>query len=101
MVQEDSVNSQITDSVTQANTINIGNGPASTQAMVDAASAETIGIAMHNAVTAQQNMQMLTSASITSACAKMISMAGISLPPSPPSQPSTLPPLVPQKNDKS
>ncbi|WP_216825044.1 RebB family R body protein [Agarilytica rhodophyticola] len=48
--------------------------PFSSQAtgLVETTFAETLGLAMHNAVTNQQNSQMTASASITNACARLL-----------------------------
>lgn len=40
--------------------------------LVDATLAETLGLSMHNAVSSQLNSQMSTSASITSACNRLL-----------------------------
>lgn len=76
MANEYDVNSQITDSVTQANTNAIGQGPAQSMSMIDAVMAETLGMSMHNAVNAQHNSQMIGTASTTSTCARMLAMFG-------------------------
>ena len=68
------VNSQITDSVTQASTLLTGYAAPQGMALLDVVSAETIGMAMHNAISAQQNAQLTSNASITSTCAKMLAV---------------------------
>jgi hypothetical protein len=49
-------------------------GPMTEQAtgIVDTIFAETLGLGMHNAVSSQLNSQMTTSASVTSACARLL-----------------------------
>lgn len=72
MANEGTINSQITDSVAQAATAIIGNAPSQTTGMLDAVMAETIGMAMYNNVTTQHNSQMVASAAIAAACARML-----------------------------
>ncbi len=72
MIDESTTNSQITDSVTQSTTSVIGHAPASTQGLLDAVMAETVGMSMHNAVTAQQNSQMMSNAAVAATCARLI-----------------------------
>ncbi len=66
------VNDQITDAVTQGIAAVLGHAPAESSAMLDAVMAETLGMSMHNAVTAQHNMQMVSAASVTATCARII-----------------------------
>ncbi len=70
------VNSQITDAITQINASSIGNSSSQSMAMLDAVMVETLGMTMHNAVTAQHNSQMIGAASTTSTCARMLSVFG-------------------------
>lgn len=42
--------------------------------------AETIGLAMHNAVLSQQNSQMMTQASVTNACARLLKVPSLNAP---------------------
>ena len=81
MIDESTTNSQITDSVTQSNTTVIGQAPASTQGLLDAVMAETIGMSMHNAVSAQQNSQMMGSAAVAATCARLIKAPTVLKPP--------------------
>ena len=67
------VNSQITDAVTQANSLAIGEGPALSMAMVYAVMSETVGMVMHNAVTAQSGMQTISKSAATVVCSLIIS----------------------------
>lgn len=76
MYEHGTVNHQITDSVTQVDTGVVGNAPAQTTAMLDAVMAESIGMAMYNAVTAQHNAQMVSSAAVAAACARMLKSPG-------------------------
>jgi hypothetical protein len=66
------VNSQITDSVSQVNMM--VNGSSATQAlgMTNITGAETMGMSLFNAITAQQNAQTSSSAATTASCAKML-----------------------------
>ncbi len=74
-MSEGTVNSQITDSVTQSIAAILGNSSAETKSMLDALMAETVGMAMYNAVTNQHNAQMVGNASMTAACARMLKSA--------------------------
>jgi hypothetical protein len=91
MADEGTVNSQITDSVTQVDTTILGNAPAQSTGMLDAVMAESIGMAMYNAVTTQHNSQMVASAAVAAACARMLKSPG-ALPPPP--LPKLLSPVV-------
>ncbi|RBP53106.1 RebB family R body protein [Arenicella xantha] len=99
MIDESSVNSQTTDSVSQVNTLLLGTSASQSIGLLEMVSAETLGMSMHNAVTAQQNSQMSTSASVTASCAKML-QAAPSMPPTvaPPPAPSP-PPFMPLEPD--
>ncbi|MEM7244841.1 MAG: RebB family R body protein [Acidobacteriota bacterium] len=66
------VNDQITDSVILAQVLSSGTAAAQSMGMLDAVMAETLGMAMHNAVNAQQNMQMVSSAAVTATCSHML-----------------------------
>jgi len=71
-VKESSVNDQITDAVSQVNALVLGSAVPKSLAVLDMVSAETVGMSMYNAVTAQHNAQISASASITATCAKML-----------------------------
>ena len=73
-MSESTVNDVITDSVTQNNTLLTGIAAPQGMALVDIASAETMGMAMHNAISAQQNAQLTTNASVTATCARMLAI---------------------------
>jgi hypothetical protein len=93
MVDESTVNSQVTDSVSQVVSLLTGQSPAQSFGMLDAVLLETLGMAMHNAVIRQQNASMTSNAAVTAACAKML-QARIPLPPPPaPPTPPTVEPL--------
>jgi len=95
-IDESTTNSQITDSVTQANTSNIGQAPAATQGLLDAVMADTIGMGMHNAVTAQQSSQMVGGAAVAATCARLIqSRSTIVVAPPTPIPPIPPPPPAP------
>ena len=66
-----SVNSQITDAVTQANVKVLGEAPAMAMGMLYQATAHSLGIAAQNAVSAQQQMNEI-SAATTTACVAAI-----------------------------
>ncbi len=93
---DSTVNSVITDSVTQNNTLLTSIAAPQGQALVDLASAETMGMAMYNAISAQQNAQLTTNASVTATCAKMLGVdAGSGLPAGLAPAPKTPPPFMP------
>jgi hypothetical protein len=70
-----------------------GNAGAQSFAILNNVMAETIGMSMHNAVTAQQNAQMLNSATTTSTCARILASMGVQPPPPPaPTPPAPTPP---------
>lgn len=83
------VNDQIVESVADVVTLNIGQAPSQSSAMLDVVMAETIGMTMYNAVSRQQSSSTVSSAAITAACAKMLQTPFPIRPP--------LPPLVPIK----
>lgn len=72
MAIEGTVNDQITDSLSQTMTHIVGNSSAETKSMLDTLMAETVGMAMYNAVTNQHNAQMVSNASVIAACARML-----------------------------
>ena len=61
--------------------------------MLDAVMVETLGMAMHNAVSRQQGAGMISSAAVTAACARMLSMPFPMPPPPPPPPPPVVQPL--------
>jgi hypothetical protein len=66
------VNDQIVESVADVVTLNIGQAPSQSSAMLDVVMAETIGMSMYNAVSRQQSSSTVGSAAVTAACAKML-----------------------------
>jgi len=66
------VNDQITDSITQSIGAVVGSSPSETKSMLDTLMAETVGMAMYNAVTNQHNVQLVSNASVIAACARML-----------------------------
>lgn len=72
MAGEGTVNDQITDSYSQTIGAVLGNSPSGTKGMLDALMAETVGMAMYNAVTNQHNAQLVSNASVIAACARML-----------------------------
>jgi hypothetical protein len=85
------VNSQILDSTTGVITLLSGQAPSQAFSLLDAVMAETLGMAMHNAVSRQQGAGVISSAAVTAACAKMLVVPFPILPPLPI---SPLPPNV-------
>jgi len=94
MIDESTVNSQTTDSVTQADTLMLGLSASHSMGIVNMVTAETLGMSMHNAVSAQQNSQMSASASVTASCVKMLQAAPPG-PQVPAPAPITPPPFMP------
>ncbi len=74
MANQGTVNSQITDAVTQSNAGVLGQAPALAADLIYMAAADSIGLAMHNAVTNQQRMQIIAEAVITQTCATIIAL---------------------------
>ena len=86
-----SVNDRVTDSVSSVTTLLTGQSPSQAFGMLDAVMAETLGMAMHNAVGRQQGAGMVSSAAVTAACAKMLQAQvpqPVPTPPSPPPPPT-------------
>jgi hypothetical protein len=69
---EDLVNTQIRDAVQFLNETTIGQAAAHSTGLIDTLMAETIGMAMYNAVNTQHNAQMIGSAAVAASCAKML-----------------------------
>lgn len=72
------VNPQVTDAITQINSLSIGEGPSLSMALVSEVMAETMGMVMHNAVTAQGGMQVIAKSATTVVCALIISKGAMS-----------------------
>jgi len=60
-----SVNSQITDAVTQTNTMNIGLAPANSMATLYQTMAQSMGTALQNSVSNQQNVNTVNLAALS------------------------------------
>ncbi|HAA22720.1 MAG TPA: glycerol-3-phosphate dehydrogenase [Cytophagales bacterium] len=69
-----SVNSQITDSVTETNTEVLGNAPAMAMANLYQATAQALANASHNATVAQQQNNILAQAVTTQGVAMLYSL---------------------------
>lgn len=70
----DIVNPQITDAVTQSNVKVIAEAPAMALGTLYQTMAHSLGILMHNAVTAQQNMSTIAEATTTQGVALIYSV---------------------------
>ncbi len=81
-------NDYILSSVTDVQQLLKGTANSQSVAMLNNVMAETIGMSMHNAVTAQHNAQMLNSATTTSTCARILSVMGAKPVPPPPPAPA-------------
>lgn len=92
---ESTLNSQMVDSVAAVNFINNGSAQTNAQAMLNAVMAESLGMAMHNAVMRQQSSSMVSSAATTAACAKMLQSRSGGVPPQPPFMPLVPVPDIP------
>jgi Killing trait len=68
------VNAQITDSVTQANTKVLGEAPAMAMGTLYQTMSQAVGLAMQNAVQAQQNMNIAAQAATVQGIATMYSI---------------------------
>jgi len=66
------VNTGIVDAVAVTNTAAVGLGPSLSMSMTYASMADSIGIVMHNAATAEQNMQAIALAATAQVCALII-----------------------------
>ncbi|HAA22722.1 MAG TPA: glycerol-3-phosphate dehydrogenase [Cytophagales bacterium] len=71
MASPTAVNSQITDSVTQANTKVLGDAPAVAMGNLYQATAQALGNAAHNANTAQQQTNIAAQAATTQGVATL------------------------------
>jgi hypothetical protein len=73
-----SVNSQITDAITQSNTMNIGLAPAQSLGTLYQTTAQAVGVAIQNAVSNQQNMYSLSLASTAQNLNSLLSLSSAS-----------------------
>lgn len=71
------INSQVTDAIAAINTLTEGLGPSTSAAMLSVMGADSIALAMLNAVARQQADATIASAALASACARL---AGTCLP---------------------
>jgi len=71
------VNSQVTDAVTQANVKVLGESPAEAAGLVYQSYSNSVGLALENAMSTQGGMQQVANASTSSVCT-MIIKAGAS-----------------------
>ncbi|GAB3355775.1 RebB family R body protein [Lysobacter tyrosinilyticus] len=71
MAKETTVNSQITDAVSQVDAVVVGSAESQARAMADQMMAHAIGLAMQNAVAQQQQAYILRNA-VTTAAARAI-----------------------------
>ena len=72
--QTPTVNSQITDAVTQTNVTVVGEAPAQSMAMVYQSMAHSTSLLMQNSVMAQAGMQQINSAVVASACQRIMTL---------------------------
>ena len=72
--QTPTVNSQITDAVTQTNVTVVGKAPAQSMAMVYQSMAHAASLLMQNSVATQNGMQQINSAIVASACQRIMSL---------------------------
>tara|TARA_R110002072_G_scaffold146232_1_gene293065 strand:+ start:562 stop:957 length:396 start_codon:yes stop_codon:yes gene_type:complete len=70
-----SVNSQITDAITQTNMLTLGLAPAQSIGTLYQTTAQAVGTAMQNAVANQQNMYSLSLASTTQNLQSLLSLS--------------------------
>ncbi|WP_240811654.1 RebB family R body protein [Brevundimonas sp. M20] len=82
MAYPTSVNSQITDAVTQANVKVVGEAPAMALGSLYQSAAHSLGIMFENAVTAQQNQNIMAQAATTQGVIALYRSSGLTPPPS-------------------
>lgn len=101
MDNSSSVNDQVTDAISQLNTLLISSSAPQSLALLDVAGAESMGMAMHNAVSNQHNAQISSGAAITSVCAKMLQIPSEPFKPKAPdsSENRVIPPFLPLDNE--
>ncbi|MZR31785.1 RebB family R body protein [Sneathiella litorea] len=73
-----SVNSQITDAITQSNTMNIGLAPAQSLGTLYQTNAQAVGMSIQNAVSNQQNMYSLSLASTAQNLNSLLALSAVS-----------------------
>ncbi len=72
MENDGTTNDQVTDSISQLNTLLLSASAPQSLALLDVTGAESMGMALHNAVSSQHNAQISAGAAITSVCAKIL-----------------------------
>lgn len=95
MINDNTVNTQMVDSVSTLATLTTGQAASQAFGMLDVVMLETLGTAMHNAVNRQQGGGMVSAAAVTATCAKMINAPFPAPPPPPPPTPPTPPNVLP------
>lgn len=98
---EDSVNSQITDSVSQLNTFIVGSAAPQSLGIVDVSSAEALSMFMYNAVSSQHNAQISSSAATTATCARILQAKAAPPAPAKSPDPHVPPPFMPLNSGTS
>jgi len=76
MAEPTSVNSQVTDAVTQANVSAEGNAPATAMGNMMIAVAQAMANAAHNATSAQQHNNITAQAATTASVKRILSLSG-------------------------
>ncbi len=76
MAEKTPVNSQITDAVTQSNLTVLGTAPAQSMATAYQILAQSVGVAMQNAVANQQNMNTIDSAIVSQGISLLFNLDG-------------------------
>ncbi|MFT6557278.1 RebB family R body protein [Sneathiella sp.] len=76
MAKDTPVNSQITDAVSQSNLTVLGTAPAQSMATAYQVLAQSIGVAMQNAVSNQQNMNTIDSAIVSQGISLLFNLDG-------------------------
>ncbi|MEP3246634.1 MAG: RebB family R body protein [Sneathiella sp.] len=76
MAENTPVNSQITDAVTQSNLTVLGTAPAQSMATAYQILAQSVGVAMQNAVANQQNMNTIDSAIVSQGISLLFNLDG-------------------------
>ena len=74
------VNSQISDAIQSSSAYTVGQSASGSMAFIEAVMAETLSMAMHNSVSAQQQMQLVSNAAVSATCARILNAT----PPPPP-----------------
>jgi len=86
MAYPTAVNNQITDAITQSNITVLGDAPAVALGSLYQAAAHALGLAMQNAASAQQQMNMTAQAATTLGITLLLSSGGLRDVPSVPAE---------------